>query len=81
MTVNDCPRCKSLLRFGSDFHGKFYSCIQCGYYKDIITIVVVPDSLKGHQKTGRKRPNRIADVDNFLNQDRQVRQIAKREII
>ena len=32
--LSDCPRCESLLRFGSDMYGKFYSCIQCGYYKD-----------------------------------------------
>ena len=51
--LSDCPRCESLLRFGSDMYGKFYSCIQCGYYKDITPVVVVPNNLKGHFKPGR----------------------------
>jgi DNA-directed RNA polymerase subunit M/transcription elongation factor TFIIS len=30
-----CPRCGSNLYPGSDMHGKYECCWQCGYYKDL----------------------------------------------
>jgi len=79
-----CPRCGQLLLGNSDHHGEYQSCIQCGYYKDVIKKIVIPESMKGHRKPGRKgnttneRPNRIVEVDKFLNEDRQTKQIIKK---
>ena len=72
-----CPRCSQLLMGNSDHYGAYQYCIQCGYHKDITKQIVVPPEMYGHQRKGR-RPNRIAEVDEFLNQDRQTRQIIKK---
>jgi hypothetical protein len=31
-----CPRCKGDLFLDGDHYGKYKSCIQCGYIKDLI---------------------------------------------
>lgn len=54
MPSNGCPRCGELLRQDSDMYGGYFSCIQCGYHKDIVKKLVVPASLYGHQKRGRR---------------------------
>ena len=43
-----CPRCGQVLMKDGDFHGDFFRCIYCGYYKDIMKKIVIPDSVKGH---------------------------------
>lgn len=34
----DCPRCRGDLYLTQDIYGKFYSCMQCGYLRDVIEI-------------------------------------------
>ena len=34
----DCPRCRGDLYLSQDIYGKFYSCMQCGYLRDVIEI-------------------------------------------
>ena len=34
----DCPRCKGDLYLSQDVYGKFYSCMQCGYLRDVIEV-------------------------------------------
>ena len=80
MTVDDCPRCGDLLRTLADYFGEYRYCIMCGYHKDIIHEIVIPASMKGRRKPGR-RPNRIVEIDKFLSTDRQARQIIKKEVI
>jgi uncharacterized protein YbaR (Trm112 family) len=36
-----CPRCKGDLFLDEDHYGKYKSCIQCGYIKDLVTGFVV----------------------------------------
>ena len=34
----NCPRCMGDLYLSQDIYGKFYSCIQCGYLRDVVEI-------------------------------------------
>ena len=40
LLLKTCPKCKGDLQLRSDSHGKFISCIQCGYAKDFPTYPV-----------------------------------------
>ncbi len=31
----ECPRCGGDIHCDSDVHGKYFSCMQCGYLKDV----------------------------------------------
>ncbi len=35
MYLRECPRCHGDLNAGEDIHGKYVSCMQCGYLKDV----------------------------------------------
>ncbi len=35
MYFKECPKCHGDLIAGEDMHGRYLSCIQCGYLKDI----------------------------------------------
>ena len=32
-----CPRCRGDLYLSEDIFGKYFSCFQCGYLRDIVT--------------------------------------------
>ena len=34
----NCPRCRGDLYLSQDIHGKFYSCLQCGYLRDVFEV-------------------------------------------
>ena len=34
MYLRECPKCNGDLNAEEDIHGKFVSCMQCGYLKD-----------------------------------------------
>ncbi len=38
MKLKNCPRCRGDLYLSQDIYGKFYSCIQCGYLRDIVEV-------------------------------------------
>jgi len=51
-----CPRCSRELRKENDYYGEYLFCILCGYHKDIIKEVVIPESVKGHfTPSGRRK--------------------------
>ena len=35
MYLRECPKCHGDLNAGEDIHGKYVSCMQCGYLKDV----------------------------------------------
>ncbi len=35
MYLKECPKCHGDLILGEDVHGRFVSCIQCGYLHDL----------------------------------------------
>ena len=35
MYFKECPKCHGDLIAGEDMHGRYVSCIQCGYLKDV----------------------------------------------
>ena len=35
MYLRECPKCHGDLNTGEDIHGKYVSCMQCGYLKDV----------------------------------------------
>ena len=38
--LKECPRCQGDLFLDQDFYGKFKTCIQCGYMRDLLEGVV-----------------------------------------
>ncbi len=34
----DCPRCRGDLYLSQDISGKLFSCMQCGYLRDVIEV-------------------------------------------
>jgi DNA-directed RNA polymerase subunit M/transcription elongation factor TFIIS len=36
-----CPRCRGDLYLGEDIFGKYLSCLQCGYLRDVVRENVV----------------------------------------
>ena len=39
-----CPRCRGDLYLAEDMFGKYLSCLQCGYLKDVIEPVEQPSA-------------------------------------
>ena len=39
--LKECPRCQGDLFLDQDHFGKFKTCIQCGYMRDLVEGVVV----------------------------------------
>lgn len=37
MRLKSCPRCRGDLYLTSDWRGKYWCCIQCGYHKDVVS--------------------------------------------
>ena len=35
MYLKQCPKCHGDLYLGEDIHGRYVSCIQCGYLRDL----------------------------------------------
>ena len=35
MYFKECPKCHGDLYTGEDIHGRYVSCIQCGYLRDL----------------------------------------------
>lgn len=59
--LKECPRCQGDLSEGSDAYGKFVSCLQCGYLKDVDVTENKP-KLQKEGKPGKRvsyggRPN------------------------
>ncbi len=38
--LKECPRCLGDLFFEEDHYGKFKTCIQCGYMRDLVEGVI-----------------------------------------
>ena len=51
-----CPRCRGDLYLGEDIFGIYYSCLQCGYLRD----VEQPKRASGLKVDAEKREGRIA---------------------
>ena len=64
MYLKECPKCHGDLYLGEDIHGKFMSCIQCGYLRDLpveaapaqVWETLVVDAPETVKKTRRKVP-------------------------
>ena len=39
-----CPRCRGDLYLSEDMFGKYLSCLQCGYLKDVVDLVEPPST-------------------------------------
>ena len=39
--LKECPRCQGDLFLDQDYYGKFKTCIQCGYMRDLAAGVAV----------------------------------------
>jgi hypothetical protein len=52
-----CPRCKGDLFLDEDHYGKYKSCIQCGYIKDLTDVpIAMPSGWNWRQqRPGRTR--------------------------
>ena len=35
MYLKECPKCHGDLNTGEDIHGRYVSCLQCGYLRDL----------------------------------------------
>lgn len=51
-----CPRCRGDLYLGEDIFGIYYSCLQCGYLRD----VEPPKRVSGLKVDTENREGRIA---------------------
>ncbi len=40
LKVKRCPRCKGDVRFDRDQYGWYEECMQCGYLRDLESVVV-----------------------------------------
>ena len=40
LRLKSCPRCKGNIRFDRDQYGWYEECIQCGYLRDLESIVL-----------------------------------------
>ena len=61
MYLRGCPKCHGDLNAGEDIHGKYVSCMQCGYLKDVPSedshplaektfVIAAPKAAKKRQK-------------------------------
>ena len=64
MYFKGCPKCQGDLYLREDMHGKYVSCMQCGYLRDLpkevapapVREVFVIDAPKTVKKSRRKVP-------------------------
>ena len=66
MYFKECPKCHGDLFDGEDLHGRYVSCIQCGYMRDLP--VEIPHPLAGKSfvidapKPAKERRKKVAQV-------------------
>ena len=36
--LKDCPRCRGDMSFGEDTYGAFWTCLQCGFGRDVAAV-------------------------------------------
>jgi len=64
MYLKECPKCYGDLVSGEDAHGRYLSCIQCGYMRDELAddahalagkafVIDAPKTVKKRQKKAR----------------------------
>jgi len=64
MYFKECPKCHGDLFDGEDLHGRYVSCIQCGYMRDLPE--EIPHPLAGKSfvidtpKPAKKRRKKVA---------------------
>ena len=65
MYLRECPKCNGDLNAEEDIHGKYVSCMQCGYLKDVSSedssalagktfVIDAPKAAKKRQKKVRQ---------------------------
>ena len=65
MYLRECPKCNGDLNAEEDIHGRYVSCMQCGYLKDVssedshplagkIIVIDAPKAAKKRQKKVRQ---------------------------
>ena len=67
MYFKECPKCHGDLIAGEDIHGRYLSCIQCGYMRDLLPHPAMEDThpLAGKSfvidapKTAKKRQKKV----------------------
>lgn len=66
MYLRECPKCHGDLNAGEDIHGKYVSCMQCGYLKDVRSEDSYPLAGKTFvidaPKAAKKRQKRVRQV-------------------
>ena len=66
MYFKECPKCHGDLYSGEDMHGRYLSCIQCGYMRDLPKEASHPLAGKTFvieaPKTAKKRREKVAQA-------------------
>ncbi len=55
LKFKSCPKCKGDVLLDQDYYGWYEQCLQCGYMRDLPSIVEVPPQ-QGREK---KKPSRM----------------------
>lgn len=48
--LDNCPRCKGDVELNSDYYGWYQQCLQCGYLRDLQTVVRVKEKITRKKK-------------------------------
>ena len=66
MYFKECPKCHGDLFDGEDLHGRYVSCIQCGYMRDLPEEIPYPLAGKSFvidaPKPGKERRKKVAQA-------------------
>ena len=55
--LKECPRCQGDLILDQDHYGKFKTCVQCGYLRDVVATEGNPGTVAvGTSGAGRVQP-------------------------
>ena len=48
--LGNCPRCKGDVELNRDYYGWYQQCLQCGYLRDLQTVVQVKEKITRKKK-------------------------------
>lgn len=58
-----CPKCKGDVLLDKDYYGWYEQCLQCGYLRDLETIIQVEQQPERMEKKRRRSQTRTDKVD------------------